>query len=94
MPKGKFAGLPRPLATGDVVLLMTAQSAYLDPKSFERSLHDVGWTKVSVELDKRVDTYGISTGMDVVSLDDLDSLADDAEAVSTVDVVGFQVGFE
>jgi len=92
MPSGPLGG-PRPLANGDVVLLMTTRSSILNPRAFEMNLKDVG-EDVSVDLDPSVDTYSINTGLDSVELEELVKLSNVAEDLYTGSVEGFSVGFQ
>jgi len=92
MAEGPLGG-PRPLASGDVVLLMTTENSILGPSSLQRNMRDVG-RDVSVELDSGVNTYGINTGLDSVSLNELNELASTAEDLYTGEVIGFSIGFQ
>jgi len=92
MPEGPI-GVPRPLASGEVVLLMTVRNSTVDPKRIQRELLNEDHN-VSVELDKSVDTYGINVGLTAISLNELEKLADDARKVYSGEIQGFSVSMQ
>jgi len=103
MPTGP-AGGPRPLATGSIVMLVTVDEAHVDWRIIEQQLSEVDSIPVeSVDLDKSVDTYGINTGLDVVSLEDINKAKRQIKSIveeerinpsNTMSVEGFSVGFQ
>lgn len=102
MPEGPL-GAPRPLATGDVVILVTvkhdAQWDLFDPNILKNDLEVDGWNVKDVNLDRSDRTYAVNTGLDVMELDNLNSLAEDAEEnvkqlLGSNSVMGIQVGFQ
>lgn len=97
MPEGPLGVLPRPLASGNVVLLTTVDNQSLGDRTtqLESAIRNQSSVLINgVEFDPDTSTFGIVTGLDAIELNNLVQLSEDVEGIiGESSVKGHSVGF-